>query len=67
MKISCMCTFKVREHIKADDLGSPQCHHCSEMALTGNLSSKVWVASPGHEPLPLVMGSKRSAHWTSET
>jgi hypothetical protein len=53
--------------IMAGDQGSHQGHHCSETALTGNPSSKVWVAPPGHELLPPVAGSKRLVHWTSET
>jgi hypothetical protein len=42
---------KVREPIMASDQGLCPGHHCSEMALTGNPSSKVWVAPPGHESL----------------
>jgi hypothetical protein len=49
---------KVRGPIVADDQGSRQGHHCSRPVLTGNPSSKVWVAPPGRKPLPLVAGSK---------
>ncbi len=31
--------------------------HCSEMALTGNPSSKVWIAPLGRELLPRVAGT----------
>ncbi len=34
--------------------------------LTGDPSSKVWVAPPGREPMPPVAGSKQLTHWTSE-
>ncbi len=51
----------------AGDQGSHRCHHYSETALSGNPSSKVWVASLGRDPLPPLMGSKRLTHWTSET
>ncbi len=56
-----------REPIVASDQGSCQGHHCSETALTGNPSPKVWVAPPGREPLPPVAGGKRLVHWISET
>ncbi len=41
--------------------------HYSEMALTGNPSSKVWVAPPRRELLSPVAGSKWFVYWTSET
>ncbi len=44
---------RVRGPIMAGDQGSRQGHNCSETALTGNRSSKVWVAPPGRELLPL--------------
>ncbi len=53
--------------IVAGDQGSRRGYDCSEMALTDNHSSKVWVAPPGHELLPSVAGSKWLVHWTSET
>ncbi len=46
---------------------SHQVQYCSETALTGNPSSKVWVTPTGRELLPPVAGSKRLVHWTSET
>jgi hypothetical protein len=58
---------KVRGPIVAGDQGSRRGHHYSEMALTGNPSSKVWVAPTGCELLPPVAGRKRLVHWTSET
>jgi hypothetical protein len=39
---------------------------CSETALPGNPSSKVWVPPLGHELLSPVAGSKQLDHWTSE-
>jgi hypothetical protein len=48
----------------ACDQGSCWGHHCSETALTGNPSSKVYVAPPVREPLP-PCGMKQSvSHWT---
>jgi hypothetical protein len=61
---------KVRGPIVAGDQGSHRGHHCSqtaETALTVNPRPKVWVAPPGCEPLPPVMGRKQLVHWTSET
>jgi hypothetical protein len=58
---------KIRGPIMAGDQGSHRGHHYSETALTGNPSSRVWVAPPERDLLPLVTGSKRLTHWTSET
>jgi hypothetical protein len=51
----------------AGDQGSRWSHYCSKTVLTGNPSFKVWVAPPGRELLPPVVGSKWLVHWTSET
>jgi hypothetical protein len=53
---------KVRGPIVAGDQRSRRGHHCREIVLTGNLSSKVWVAPPGREPLTSVTGSKWLVH-----
>ncbi len=37
---------------------------CGKTALTGNPSSKLWVAPPGRQPLPPVAGSKWLVHFT---
>jgi hypothetical protein len=58
---------EVKGPIVAGDQGYCRGHHGSETVLTGNLSSKVWVAPPGHEPLPPVAESQRLVHWTSKT
>jgi hypothetical protein len=52
-----LCSFKVKLKVSA----------CSEMALTGNPRSKVWVAPLGSGLLPLMAGNKQLVHWTSET
>jgi hypothetical protein len=44
---------KVRGPIMAGDQGSHWGHHCSKTALTCNPISKMRVAPPGHETLPL--------------
>ncbi len=44
--------------VMAGDQGSRWGHQCSATSLTGNPSSKVWVAPPGRKPLPRVAGSK---------
>jgi hypothetical protein len=41
--------------------------HHSEMALTGNPRSIVWIAPLGRKSLPSVAGSKQLVQWTSET
>jgi hypothetical protein len=44
---------KVRGPIMAGDQGSCRGHHCSKTALTGNLSSKVWLNHWGVNCCPL--------------
>jgi hypothetical protein len=43
---------KVKRPIVASDQGSLRGHHYSKTVLTGNPTSKVWVAPPGRKPMP---------------
>jgi hypothetical protein len=54
-------------HLAVPRRRCPPLHHCSKTALTGNPSSKMWVAPLGREPLHPMVGSKQLVHWTSET